>query len=51
MGYGLLVIGCWGLVIGPLSPAPAHPDIPLRGGMNFRLRGGIGYWLLVRNRS
>ena len=27
--------------VGPLKPTPAHSQMSLRDGMNFRLRGGI----------
>ena len=38
---GRVVNSEFGMRIGPVKPAPAHPGFPLRGWMVCRLRGGI----------
>jgi hypothetical protein len=35
----------------PLEPAPAHSQMSLRDGLNVRLRGGIGCWIVGRCES
>jgi hypothetical protein len=39
---------CLILDFGPLRPAPAHSQMSLHDGLNFRLRGGIGCWIVGR---